>query len=122
MRLAIGLGLVVAGCSVYVPQPIEISDQKQYAADWNKCQSAATAYKPSLSLGDVASATVSGGASNAAGAVINPLVPVIGAAGGATSSLASGFNLMGQARKNVARHCLEELTHRDRSAVIADPD
>lgn len=113
--------LALSGCSTYVPQPIEITDPKQYAVDLGLCIAGAAAYKPTLSLPSVGYGAVSGGASNAAGAALNPLVPLAGAAGGGLSALSNGLDLMGQARDNVLRHCIEEKTRRDRSAIVADP-
>lgn len=114
--------LILAGCAGYAPQPIQITDKDQYAADLAMCQAAASAYKPSLGVSSVGYGILSGGASNAAGAALNPLVPLAGALGGGVSALSGGLDLMGRARDNVARHCLIEITHRDRSAIIADPD
>lgn len=120
--LVLALLVLTSGCAAYFPQAIEITDSEAYASDVAFCQSAAAAYKPSLDMSSVGYGAISGAAQNATGAAVSPLVPAIGAAGGATSALSSGLDLMGQARINVAKHCLLERTHRDRSAIVADPD
>lgn len=119
---ALPAALCLAGCASYVPQPIEIADQAAYTADVNSCTNAAANYKPQLDIGNIGAATITGAASNASNAVINPLVPAIGAAAGAVSSTANAFDVIGQAKRNVAKHCLQEKLHRDRAAIVADPD
>lgn len=121
-NLALAVPFFLAGCAAYVPQLIgPPADPAQYAKDWTLCQAAAQAYKPSLGLPSVAYGAISGGAQNAAGAALNPLVPVLGAAGGGMAALSNGLDVMGQVRENVARHCLLEITRRDHSALVADP-
>lgn len=116
--------LLLCGCAgpVYVPQPLEIINHRQYIIDALFCQKAAAAYRSRLDVSSVAYDAISGGAKDASGAAINPLVPVLGAAGGATSALADGLGVLGRARQQVAKHCLIERTRRDESAIEADPD
>lgn len=121
-RVILALPLLLAGCASYMPQPIEITDATKYSADVQMCLAAAQNYQPQVDFGNIGAATITGAASNASMAVINPLVPVVGAASGLASSSATAFNLMGQAKRNVAKHCVLEATHRDESAIVADPD
>lgn len=117
------LPMLLCGCVEHFdPVPIEITDPVQYAVDVKVCQAAAAAYKPKPDLASIAAGTVNGAADNASGAAVNPAVPLLGAAGGATHALVTNLNILGHASANVARHCLEEKAHRDRSAIIANPN
>lgn len=123
MRLAVALCLLLAGCATaYVPVPIEVTDLQRYAADVDLCLAAARAYQPRASVGSVARGAIEGGSQNLSYAPINPLIPVLGAAGGAAGAGLIGFDITGQVRRNVARHCLEEKTRRDGSAIVANPE
>lgn len=117
------LPLLLAGCTaVYVPEPLEIADQAKYAADLAFCQTAGAGHKAKLDLGAIASGAGTGIANNVSGAAVNPLVPVLGGLGGASNALITSLDIMGHASANVFRHCLEEKTHRDGSAVLANPN
>lgn len=122
-HIALLLPLLLGGCTeIYIPQAIEVTDASRYAADLAECQQAAANYRASFDLASVARATINGATQNASNSVISPYVPLVGAAGGAVGSIGNAAGLMGQQKHNVARHCILELTHRDRSALIADPD
>lgn len=120
------LGILLAGCASTAPEPvaIRVNDAAQYAADLALCQAAGAdqRFRPSLSIGDIAFGAISGGAKSATGAVVGgPLVPAIGAAGGATDAMAQDLDAFGKAGANVTRHCIHDATMQDRSALIADP-
>lgn len=120
--LAALLPLALCACAGYAPQPIEVTDGVKYQADLVACSAAAAAYKPKLDLGSVAAGAGTGAAQNVVGAAVNPVVPVIGAAGGAGSALVTGLDVMGHARANVARHCLIDKLAIDHSAIVARPE
>ena len=125
------VGAMLAGCTtvrealqpIYVPQPIEISNQSQYMSDRKECETyAMEIYKPQFDGASVLAAGAAGAGNNAPGAVVGgPLVVAIGAAGGATAAAATGLDVFSDARPNVYRNCLIERTHRDHSALMADP-
>ena len=127
MRIIVALlPLALCGCSMleqtYTPEPLEITDAKQYASDVSFCQAAAAKTKAHLDIASIASGAGTGAAQNAVGAAVNPVVPVIGAAGGAGSALVSGLDVLGHAKANVARHCVIDKTRNDRSAIVAQPE
>jgi len=126
MRLVV-LALLTAlgGCvSSYSPLTLEISDPVRYAADLKFCQAAGTAYKPKASVADITESAVEGGANVISYAPLNPLIPVLGAAGGAATaaSNATGYDLTGRTKTNVARHCLYDRLAADHAAIVAKPE
>lgn len=117
------LPVLLAACSTaYEPEPIEIVDQARYAADVAFCKDAGGKHKAKLNVANIAVSAAQGAGNNASGAILNPLAPVLGAAGGASNSLITGLDVMGHASANVVKHCLEEKTHRDGSALLANPN
>jgi len=126
MRLVVlALLLCVGGCaSRFEPITLDVSNSDQYKADLQFCQDAGAHYKPKASAADISEAAVEGGANVISYAPINPLIPVLGAAGGAASaaSNATGFDLTGRTKTNVARHCLYDRLAADHSAIIAKPE
>lgn len=127
--LVLILPLFLGGCAnlldmlapPYVPEPIHVYDQAQYAADVGECQAAGAAFKPHFSIGSAVAKTVTGATSNTSLIPISPLVPAYGAAGGALAATSDGLDVASRQHANVARNCLRDMTRRDRSAVVADP-
>jgi hypothetical protein len=131
MRFALlTLPFLLGGCASivdaiappYAPEPIKIFDQAQYDSDLEMCRAAGTAYKPRFSFGKAISKTVAGATDNSSMIPLSPLVPVFGAAGGATSAAADGFDVMSREHANVFKHCLQDSLRRDGAAIIANPD
>jgi hypothetical protein len=126
MRLfSLALLLCLGGCAArYEPITLEMRDPVQYAADLQFCQAAGVAYTPKASSADIAQATFEGGAGAISYAPINPLIPALGALGGTAraASDATGFDLTGQTKTNVARHCLYDRLAADHAAIIAKPE
>ena len=123
MRWAVASCLLLAGCATaYQPVSLEVTDAAKNAADVDFCLAAARAYRPSMSAGGVAQGIIEGAGGAISYAPINPLIPVLGASGGAASAVSNGFDLTGQVRRNVAKHCIAEKTRRDGSAIVANPD
>lgn len=122
------VALALCGCAIfpsaesYIPVVVKVENAKQYALDLLECHAIADKFKPGVSPGSIAQATVSGATSNAAYGVVNPLVPLAGAAGGALTATLGGLDLTGANSIKVLVRCLEEETHRDRSALLADPN
>jgi hypothetical protein len=126
MRLIV-LALLIAlgGClSSYIPLTLEVSDPVRYAADLKFCQAAGAAYTPKVSAADIAQATFEGGAGTISYFPLNPLIPVLGAAGGAATAAsdATGYDLTGRTKTNVARHCLYDRLAADHAAIVAKPE
>lgn len=116
---------LLSGClSSYAPLTLEVSDPAQYAADLKFCQAAGGAYTPKASTADIAQATFEGGAGTISYLPLNPLIPVLGAAGGAAAaaSNATGYDLTGRSKTNVARHCLYDRLAADHAAIVAKPE
>lgn len=116
---------LLSGCvSSYAPLTLDVSDPVQYAADLKFCQAAGAAYTPKASAADITESAIEGGANVISYAPINPLIPVLGAAGGAATaaSNATGFDLTGRTKTNVARHCLYDKLATDHAAIVARPE
>lgn len=124
MRLLWMAPIMLSACASYTPQTVgPPTDPSRYAADVRFCASGAAGYRAGLNTGSIVAGTVKGAAQNAVGGVVGgPLVVGVGAAGGGAAALSDGLDLMGQASANVFRHCLEDLTNRDGSAVVANPN
>ena len=118
------MAIALSGCASYTPQTVNAPiNPLQYGLDVGFCRTGSAAYSPPLDTGDIIAGTVKGAATNAVGGVVGgPLVVGVGAAGGGTAALADVLDLMGSARANVFRHCLEEMTRRDGSAIVANPN
>jgi hypothetical protein len=125
MTRALFLLLLLGGCaplSEYQPYVVDVIDTAALANDKAHCLSVAEAYNPGLDLGTIASSAAQGGASNLAGAAVNPYVPVLGAAGGATSATLQGLGLLSSAQKRVFLLCLSHLGERSRAYDVVDPN
>jgi hypothetical protein len=126
---SLGLALTFASClfligcaAPYEAQPIQIVDKAQYTKDLDFCLASAAAYKSRPSVSAIIYSGMQGGSGMISYAPINPLIPVLGAAGGALKEGAAQYDLNSQAKMNVAKHCLQDITRRDGSALIANPD
>ena len=120
--VALCLPFFLAACADLTPPfAIDIKDQAAYDADLKDCTAAAKAYHKSLSLGAVASGAVIGGAQNAAGAAVNPLVPAIGALGGATTAAVSGIDALGLNQQKVLNLCMDRRGERSRAYLVLEP-
>lgn len=128
-QLLLALPLLAGGCGAisdaiapaYVAQPIKVFDQAKYQADVALCSAAGAAWKPQSSLGSAISKTIDGATSNTSLIPLSPLVPLYGAAGGAIGAAGDGLDLASRSHGNVTKNCLLEITHRDGSALLADP-
>ena len=106
----------------YVPVIFDVADSDQTGKDSTKCHGVADNYKPGLSVGSISQQATLGATGNAAEAVINPLVPAAGAAGGIASAVISGVGLNGAASIKIFVRCMAELSHEDHAFKIADPN
>ena len=124
MKVLVFFPLVfLTGCvGLYTPIPLRITDAAKYQDDVNFCQAAATNWKPDPSIGEIGYAAADGASGMISYAPINPWIPVLGAVGNAGSTAAAQFNLNGQQKRNVAKHCLQDTTRQDGSAILANPD
>lgn len=105
----------------YVPLTARINDPVQYQKDLAECHLVADGYRPGINTGNVAQSTFNGAANNAGYGVVNTLVPVAGAVGGAAVALVAGIGITGQDSITILVRCIVEETRRDNSAVVADP-
>lgn len=122
------LPFLLAGCvalpssKTYTPVVARYVDQAQYEKDLTECHWTADAYSPPTDLPTIAQAAATGASNNSAYAVVNPLVPVAGAAGGALSATLNQYGLTGQASIKILARCAAKLSAQDGSAVVADPN
>jgi uncharacterized membrane protein len=116
------LGLFLSACAPYSPYAVEISDQTLFTADLKTCQTYAASYRAGFSLGGIASAAAEGAANNAPAAAVNPLVPVLGALGGATSATISGLDLMDSSQRKIVARCMTLKGERSRAYLVIDPN
>jgi len=105
----------------YVPLTARVDDPVQYQKDLDECHLIADGYRAGVNKGNLAQGAFSGAANNVAGTAISPFVPVLGAVGGAASSLVSGFGITRQDSITILVRCVLEETRRDHSAVVVDP-
>jgi hypothetical protein len=111
----------VQGSSVILLEPP--ADPVAYANDSARCAKDVAAYKAPFDFASLGFGTISGAAKNAAAAVVGgPLVVAVGAAGGASDAASQGLDILGQASARVYANCVRDLTNRDGSALIADPN
>ena len=129
MRVSPAVALLVliwlSGCvgvAQYQPYIKDIKDPVALAKDQGVCLGYAQAYKPVLSASAIATAGVQGGAGNLAGAAINPLVPVLGAVGGAGSELLSQIGILNNDQRRVFLLCLAHRGLRSGAYDVLDPN
>lgn len=101
---------------------LSVYDQGLYQQDVLFCQTSAAKYSPDFDGNSIALGLVQGGAANISEVPLSPLVPVIGALGGAASSGANSLDVFGQAQSNVFKNCLHDKTMQDRSAILVNPN
>lgn len=121
-------GLLLSACvspyAPYSPYVVEIqgdAGQAKLKADTTLCQGYSQDYSPGLSLGEISSGAIKGAATNAPGAAVNPLVPVIGAVGGATTALITGLDLLDDQRRRIVVECLKQKGNRTGLYLVLDP-
>lgn len=118
----IGLAPFLFGCAPYIPQTLGPPDNPiRFAQDMAWCQQMAQAWQPHPSASAVVQGGIDGAAQMFSYVVLDPSVPVAGAIGGAGNEMEKGFDVTGRSRANVLKNCLKEKTHRDQSAILADP-
>lgn len=115
--------LLLAACATpYEPYTPDVVDRDAYTADLAACQAKAEAYKPGLDLRTIGAAGVQGAASNAATAVLNPLVPVAGALGNSFSTLLSQLGLLNSDRKKITARCMANKGRSSGAYEVIDPN
>lgn len=116
--------LLLAACVSATAEPYvaEVTDVGVYQADLKVCTGYAEAYHRGLSVASIGEGAVKGAASNASGAAVNPYVPVLGAAGGATTELLNALDLLNTKQRSVFLTCLSKKTERDRSALVLETE
>lgn len=124
MRKALlALPMLLAACAspTIAPYAVEVTDQAQYATDLTACTGYAKAYHKGLSLSAIGESGIKGAASNASSAAVNVLIPVLGAAGNATTELLNELDLLSTQQRAVFVKCMDKKTERDRSALVLEP-
>lgn len=126
MRLGVvGLTIILSGCgfaSGYTPYIQDITDQTVLARDEVACRDYALAYHTPVDLNSILTGAAQGGARNVASAAINPIIPVLGAAGGATSEILSQLGVLNNDQLRVFLRCLEHRGERSRAYSVMDPN
>lgn len=116
--------LLLIGCSTvadYRPFVGDVVDPAALRRDEGECLVMAKSYSAPLSLGGIGTAAVEGGGNNLAGAAVNPLVPVLGAAGGASAALFAGLDLLSAGQRRVFLRCLDHRGERSHAYSVIDP-
>jgi hypothetical protein len=120
------LPLRLCGCAGqlinYQPYVTDVADPRQLIKDEGECLSAAKGYTESFDLANVGTQALSGAAGNAAGAAVDPLVPVLGAAGGASQALLGSVGLLGDKQRRSFLKCLEHRGERSHAYNVIDPN
>ena len=128
-HLPLALTFVLSGCSVltppisdYKPFAVDVQSLPIYNTDLAACLIQSKVYHSTFDWKGVGSAGINGAAANAAGAAVNPAVPVIGAAGEAGSAAWRSMDLTGAKERYVIKKCMERRGERSGAYTIADPD
>lgn len=117
--------LLLSGCggvAEYNPYIVDISQPQTLVDDKRDCLGYALGYKPGLNGSAISSAAAQGAASNLAGAAVSPLVPVLGAAGGAGGEFLTEMGLLTTAQRRVFLICLSHRGERSRAYNVIDPN
>ena len=117
--------LFLLGCSTldgYQPFVADVSQPSVLLADESHCLRIAQSYSAPLSIGTIGTAAVEGAGNNLAGAALNPLVPVLGAAGGASSALFTDLDLLSTGQRRVFLRCLDKRSELTHAYVVLDPN
>ena len=113
--IALILGtFVLGGCSLFPnvttytgPAAVEITDQSAYFTDLETCIAEVKVLPQHFDLSHLAAGAVSGAANGLPAITVNPIVPVLTAAGGIASAAFDDLNVLGvQGRERVNR-CME---------------
>lgn len=122
---AVALAFILSGCgfaSGYQPYIQDITDHAALAEDEIACRDYALAYHTPIDLNSILTSAAQGGARNASGAALNPLVPILGAAGGATSEVLSQLGVLNNDQLRVFLRCLEHRGERSHAYNVMDPN
>lgn len=121
---ACAAGVLLVGCSTlpeFQPFVTDVTDQAALQSDERECLAIAQTYRAPLGLGSIGTAALEGGGNNLAGAAVNPLVPALGAAGGASSALLTGLDLMSSGQRRAFLLCLDHRGERSHAYSVIDP-
>jgi len=123
-KLTLALPLLLAACvsPTVEPYAVEVTDKAEYSADLAACAGYAKAYSKPLSVSVIGESAFKGAAANASSGAINALVPVLGAAGNATTEMLNELDLLSTLQRAVFVKCMDKKTERDRSALILEPN
>ena len=120
--VALGLASCATNPSQPAPYVIDITDQSALDQDKIDCEGAALGYKAPLSATQIGASAAKGAANNAAGAAVNPLVPVLGAAGAATSTTLDELGVLNTKQRRVYLLCLAHRGAKSGAYNVIDPD
>lgn len=116
---------MLAGCATpqtFSPYVVEISHPDTYSADLALCRTYAEDYSRGIDIGSIGSGAAVGAAQNAAGGAVNPLVPAVGALGGASTAVINGLDLLDAQAIKVLLRCLERKSDRNHAYLVLDPE
>ncbi len=122
--LVLSAACLLTGCATAPPTPMvfETKDQVSFDADLALCRTHAAAARQSLSASGIATAGGKAALQSAPSAAINPLVPAVAAAGGATAEALSELNILGQVERHLIVHCMERKGDKSGAYFVLDPN
>lgn len=99
-----------------------VRDRGAYLTDLNTCRAKTRDWHHRLSARSIAMQGARGGASNAAGAALNPLVPALGALGSATDETLRGLGATSAEKIIILSKCMRALGQRSGAYDVIDPN
>lgn len=124
-KLWLALPILLLGCAPstpFEPYTIDIQSQPRYAADLAECRLAANNYPQKLSPQAIGAGAAVGAAQNAPGAAINPVVPAIGALGGAAQAAINGMGAFGANQQKIIISCMKQKGANSGAYLVIDPN
>jgi hypothetical protein len=119
---AIALITLLSGCATpFAPYAIDVRDQSAYDADLAACRVAAAHYPRGFAFGDTITATVEGAGNNLAEAAVDPLIPVLGAAGAGGATVWDSVDPFRTLDKKIVTLCMEKKGERSGQYMVLEP-
>lgn len=124
-RFAPALLLTLSACSTvptWEPYAVEVRAPAIYAADVAACRAYALAKPGGVSVTRIGEKAGVAGSQSLSGAAVNPLVPALGALGGATGEALEELGFTDVTQRRTFVKCLDKKTLADGSALVLEPD
>lgn len=110
-----------SGLDAFKPYIIDITDPAALARDKTECMASAKAYHEGISFEAIGTAATKGVSSNAAGAAVSPLAPVLGGLGNASTELLNEIGALNDKQCRVYLRCLDHRGERSHAYSVIDP-